>query len=148
MTSKLHPARDSAYYVKGIIPLICGRDSGFRFSVHTGVAFLGDLFFNGRFPWFGDCDLNHWISCLDRVLRMKVETVIPGHGPPASLKEAAAFRDLLAAVRDSVGAAIDAGLSEDAAAREVVVAEYVEMQRYKEWMPFNVRAAYRYMRGG
>jgi len=79
---------------------------------------------------------------------MKVETVIPGHGPPASLKEAAAFRDLLAAVRDSVGAAIDAGLSEDAAAREVVVAEYVEMQRYKEWMPFNVRAAYRYMRGG
>lgn len=111
-----------------------------------GVAFLGDLFFNGRFPWFGDCDLDRWISCLDRVLRMEIKTVVPGHGPPATLKEVAAFRDLLAAVRNSVGAAIDAGLSEDAAARDVVVADYVEMQRYKEWMPFNVRAAYRYMR--
>jgi len=110
------------------------------------VAFLGDLFFNGRFPWFGDCDLDGWIGCLDRVLKMEIKTVIPGHGHPASLKEVAQFRDLLAGVRRSVGAAIDAGFSEDAAAHDVVIADYVGMQRYKEWMPFNVRAAYRYLR--
>jgi len=111
------------------------------------VAFLGDLLFNGRFPWFGDCDLNGWIACLERVLKMDLDTAVPGHGPPATLREVAAFRDLLAAVRSAVEAAVKSGLSEDAAAREVAIPEYTHMQRYKEWMPFNVRSTYRYLRG-
>ncbi len=113
----------------------------------SGVVFLGDLFFHGRFPWFGDCDLNGWIASLDRVLMMDLKTIIPGHGPPASLKEVAQFRDLLAAVRRGVEAALKAGLTEDAAAHEVVLADYAGLQRYKEWMPYNVRSAYRYLRG-
>jgi glyoxylase-like metal-dependent hydrolase (beta-lactamase superfamily II) len=113
----------------------------------AGVIFMGDLFFYGRFPWFGDCDLNGWIAALDRVLRMDVTAVVPGHGQPASLKELADFRKLLAAVRGEADKAIKAGWSEDAAARDVVLADYAAMPRYKEWMPFNIRAAYRYLRG-
>jgi cyclase len=113
----------------------------------AGVIFMGDLFFNGRFPWFGDCDLNGWIAALDRVLKMDVKIVIPGHGAAAGLKELAQFRKLLAAVRDAADRAIHSGWSEDAAARDVVLADYAAMQRYKEWMPFNIRAAYRYLRG-
>src|SRR5262249_35023959 len=94
-----------------------------------------------RFPWFGDCDLNGWIAALDRVLRMDVATVVPGHGQPASLKELADFRKLLAAaVRSEADKAIKAGRSEDAAARDIVLAEC-----YKEGMPVNIRAAYRYL---
>jgi hypothetical protein len=78
---------------------------------------------------------------------MDVTTVVPGHGQPASLKELADFRKLLAAVRGEADKAIKAGWSEDAAARDVVLADYAAMPRYKEWMPFNVRAAYRYLRG-
>src|SRR5581483_2991770 len=113
----------------------------------AGVVFMGDLFFHGRFPWFGDCDLDGWISTLDRVLRMDVVTVVPGHGPPASLKELADFRTLLAAVRGEVDRAIKAGWSEDASARDIALADYAAMQRYREWMPFNIRAVYRYLRG-
>lgn len=111
------------------------------------VAFLGDLLFNGRFPWFGDCDLDGWIGCLEQVLNMDLDTVVPGHGPPTTLEGVAAFRDLLAAVRNAVETAVKSGLSEDAAMREVSIPEYARMQRYKEWMPFNVRASYRYLRG-
>lgn len=114
----------------------------------AGIIFMGDLFFHGRFPWFGDCDLNGWIAALDRVLRMDVTTVVPGHGPPASLKELADFRQLLAAVRSEADKAIKAGWSEEAAAHDVVLADYAAMPRYREWMPFNIRAAYRYLRGG
>jgi cyclase len=117
------------------------------FLERCGVVFLGDLFFHGRFPWFGDCDLNGWIASLDRVLTMNFTTVIPGHGPSASLKEVARFRDLLAAVRRAVEAAIRKGHTEDAAAHEIVLADYQDMQRYKEWMPYNIRSAYRYFRG-
>lgn len=111
----------------------------------AGVVFLGDLFFHGRFPWFGDCDLNGWIAALDRVLKMDMKTVVPGHGVTATLKEVGQFRNLLIAVRDACDRAIKSGWSEDAAARDIELPDYAAMQRYKEWMPFNIRAAYRYL---
>jgi cyclase len=113
----------------------------------AGVAFVGDLFFHGRFPWFGDCDLNGWIARLGRVLQMDVKTIVPGHGGPATLKEVGQFHDLLVAMRNAADRAIRSGWSEDAAARNVVLPDYMTMQRYKEWMPFNIRAAYRYLHG-
>jgi len=114
---------------------------------NAGVVFLGDLFFHGRFPWFGDCDLSGWIAALDRVLKMDVKTVVPGHGAPGSLKDVSAFRDLLAGVRTAVEHALTAGLSEDAAVNDILLADYAAMPRYKEWMPFNIRSAYRYLCG-
>ena len=113
----------------------------------AGVVFMGDLYFHGRFPWFGDCDLDGWIAALDRVMKMDMKTVIPGHGLPATLKELEGFRNLLAAVRDATDRAIKSGWSEDAAAHDIKLADYATMQRYKEWMPFNIRAAYRYLGG-
>jgi cyclase len=113
----------------------------------AGIVFLADLFFRGRFPWFGDCDLDGWIAALDRVLAMDVKTVIPGHGEPASMKEVMQFRHLLSAVRGAVRQALKSGASEDAAVAEIVLPDHAAMPRYKEWMPFNIRSAYRYLRG-
>jgi glyoxylase-like metal-dependent hydrolase (beta-lactamase superfamily II) len=110
------------------------------------VAFLGDLLFVGRFPWLGDCDLDGWIATLDRILGMDLKTVVPGHGPVATLKEVAAFRGLLHALRQAVARSIRTGASEEAAIAEIVLADYASMPRYREWMPFNVRAAYRYLK--
>ena len=110
------------------------------------VAFLGDLLFVGRFPWLGDCDLDGWIACLDRVLALDIETVVPGHGGVSTLKEVADFRDLLAALRAGVHGAIAAGLSEDATVHEVGVPQYAAIPRYHEWLPPNLRATYRYLK--
>ena len=115
-------------------------------SSSAKVAFLGDLMFNGRFPWLGDCDLDGWIKQLGRILTLDIEKVVPGHGPVTSLKEVAAFRDLLSGLRDAVAAAIARGGSEDAAAQEVSLPRYAHLPRYKEWMPLNVKAVYRYLK--
>jgi glyoxylase-like metal-dependent hydrolase (beta-lactamase superfamily II) len=111
------------------------------------VVFLDDLLFHGRFPWLGDCDLDGWIDRLARVLTLDVVTVVPGHGVPADLNEVARFRDMLAALRDAVQRAIKMGWSEQAAMREVHLPQYAGINRYREWMPLNVKAAYRYLRG-
>ncbi len=110
------------------------------------VVFLGDLFFHGRFPWLGDCDLDGWIRTLERVLTLDVDTVVPGHGAPTTLKELASFRDLLQDIRTAVARAISSGASEDAAVREVTLPRYAGLPRYAQWLPFNIRAAYRYLR--
>lgn len=111
------------------------------------IAFMGDLLFVGRFPWLGDCDLNGWIAQLDRIAKMDLEVVVPGHGPVATLADVARFRNLLAAIRAAVERAVKAGASEEAAICEVDIPEYASMSRYPEWMRFNVRAAYRYLKG-
>ena len=111
------------------------------------VAFLGDLMFHGRFPWLGDCDLDGLIAALGRVITLDIAVVIPGHGPPATLAEAARFRDMLVELRAAVARAITAGASEDAAVCEVALPQYAHVQRYAEWLPLDVRAAYRYLRG-
>jgi cyclase len=110
------------------------------------VAFLGDLLFHGRFPWLGDCDLDGLIAALGRVLALDIAVVVPGHGPPATLADVAHFRDMLVELRAAVARAIKAGLSEDAAVAEVALPQYANVQRYKEWMPLDVKAAYRYLR--
>jgi glyoxylase-like metal-dependent hydrolase (beta-lactamase superfamily II) len=111
------------------------------------VIFLGDLLFYGRFPWLGDCDLSGLIDRLARVLRLDVSIVIPGHGAPTDLAQVARFRDMLIALRGAVDAAINAGASEDAAVREVRLPQYADIPRYADWLPHDVRATYRYLRG-
>jgi glyoxylase-like metal-dependent hydrolase (beta-lactamase superfamily II) len=110
------------------------------------IAFLGDLLFVGRFPWLGDCDLDGWIRILGRVLTLDLEVVVPGHGRLCSLEDVADFRALLTSLREEVWNAVIAGRSEDEAAAEVELPRYAAMQRYREWLPSNVRSAYRYLR--
>jgi glyoxylase-like metal-dependent hydrolase (beta-lactamase superfamily II) len=126
-------------------PAHCDGDIYIRLA-RRKVVFLGDLFFHERFPWLGDCDLDGWIATLDHILALDVATVVPGHGAPATLKELAAFRNLLHDIRAAVTAAIRSGASEDAAAREVTLPQYAALPRYAEWLAFNIRAAYHYLR--
>jgi glyoxylase-like metal-dependent hydrolase (beta-lactamase superfamily II) len=110
------------------------------------VAFLGDLLFHGRFPWLGDCDLSGLVDRLAHVLTLDLAVVIPGHGMPTDLAQVARFRDMLVALRASVEAAIRSGVSEEAAVREVKLPQYAAIPRYADWLPHDVRAAYRYLR--
>ena len=111
------------------------------------VAFLADLLFQNRFPWLGDCNLDGLIDALGHVLSLDLTVVIPGHGPPATLADVARFREMLIGLRDAVARAIKAGVSEDAAVREIELPQYAHVQRYKEWKAHDVRAAYRYLQG-
>ncbi len=111
------------------------------------IAFLGDLLFVGRFPWLGDCDLNGWISCLDRLQQLDLALVVPGHGDVCAPQEMARFRTLLSDLRDAVDAHIRHGGSEDAAVHDIALPQYAGLPRYKEWLPSNLRSIYRYLKG-
>lgn len=126
-------------------PAHCDGDVVLRLD-RAKVAFLGDLMFHGRFPWLGDCDLDGWIEQLGHVLSLDLQLIVPGHGPVVRLGDVADFRALLMAIRAAAKEAIKTGLSEDAAVAETRLPQFAGMPRYHEWMPFNMRAAYRYLR--
>jgi glyoxylase-like metal-dependent hydrolase (beta-lactamase superfamily II) len=110
------------------------------------IAFLGDLLFVGRFPWLGDCDLTGWINRLDYILSLEIDIVVPGHGGLSTLREVAAFQELLSTLRAGAAMAISSGLSEEATVRDIKFPQYANMPRYREWLPANLRAAYRYLK--
>lgn len=127
-------------------PAHCDGDITIHF-LKRKVIFLGDLLFYRRFPWMGDCDLDGWIDRLATVLTLDVDVVIPGHGPPTDLAEVKRFRDMFVALRAGVEKAMKAGLSEDAAMREVRLPDFASLPRYEEWQPTDVKATYRYLKG-
>jgi glyoxylase-like metal-dependent hydrolase (beta-lactamase superfamily II) len=78
------------------------------------VVHMGDLYFNGGYP-FIDLDsggsLAGYIGAADLVLGMAKDgtQIIPGHGPMAKKADLQAWRGMLVALRDRVGAMVNAG---------------------------------------
>lgn len=58
-------------------------DSSVVYVKDDRVLFAGDILFAKTFPWGGDSSANpdEWILAFERILKMDVETIIPGHGP-------------------------------------------------------------------
>ena len=84
-----------------------------------GVVHMGDMFFNGMFPFMDvghGGDIESWIGHLDKVLSGLPEgaKIIPGHGPLATAADLKAFRDMLADSASYVGKAMKAGRSLEA----------------------------------
>jgi hypothetical protein len=49
-------------------------------------------------------------------------------------------------MREEVGRAVRSGASEETAVEEVRLPEYAHLPRYEEWLRFNIRSAYRYLK--
>jgi cyclase len=82
------------------------------------VVHMGDMFFNGMFPFLDVAnggDIDSWVKQLDIVLgALPADTkIIPGHGPLAGIAELKAFRGMLASSADLVRKQMRAGKTLD-----------------------------------
>ena len=78
------------------------------------VVHMGDMFFNGSFPyldWMHGGDIDSWGKQLDAIVATLPADarVIPGHGPVAGVSELKAFRQMLGDCADIVRKQIAAG---------------------------------------
>jgi glyoxylase-like metal-dependent hydrolase (beta-lactamase superfamily II) len=82
--------------------------------VEDRVLHAGDLFFNRLYP---NIDLEaggsvrDWATTLERVLELDFDRVIPGHGAVASREELAAFASFMKELAETVGRAVDDGMT-------------------------------------
>jgi glyoxylase-like metal-dependent hydrolase (beta-lactamase superfamily II) len=90
---------------------------------------MGDLFFNGRYPFV---DLSSGgsfegvISAVDAAMAYVNDStkVIPGHGPLAGKKELVAYRGVLVTIRDRVAALIKMGKTKEEVIAAKISAEW------------------------
>lgn len=90
--------------------------------VGANVIHAGDTYFNGMYPFIDVSSggrLGGMIAATNRLLEIAGEDtkIIPGHGPLSNRAELTAYRDMLVAARERVGAMVAKGMS-----REAVVA--------------------------
>ncbi len=86
--------------------------------VHMGdLIHIGDLNVGGGAPlidYNGGGTLNGWIKTLDTVVEtLKIDAVVPGHGPVGKKSDIIAYRNLLEGVRENVGAVVRQGKTEE-----------------------------------
>ena len=86
---------------------------------HARTVYTGDILFIGGTPivWAGP--LSNWIAACDLMLRLGVETVVPGHGPVTDTDGIRAVRDYLVVVDQQATAAHDSGADAFDAARDI-----------------------------
>jgi glyoxylase-like metal-dependent hydrolase (beta-lactamase superfamily II) len=95
----------------------------------ANVIHMGDLFFNGMYPYI-DLDsggsVDGVVAAADRILGTADDKtrIIPGHGPLADKAALKVYRDVVAGVRDKVGALVKAGKTRDQAIAAKPTAEW------------------------
>jgi glyoxylase-like metal-dependent hydrolase (beta-lactamase superfamily II) len=109
------------------------------------VVFAGDVLFRQCTPmgWTGTYD--NWFKCLDLLLDLDPEVIVPGHGPLCGIEGACEMRAYLEYVYAESKKHFDAGLTALEAAKRI------EFGPYSEWRAparlfMNVERAYREFR--
>ena len=109
------------------------------------VVFAGDVLFRQCTPmgWTGSYD--KWFKCLDLLIELDPEVIVPGHGPLCGVEGAMEMKAYLQYVLDESRKCFDAGITSlEAAGR-------IEFGPYGEWraparLYMNVERAYREFR--
>jgi len=99
-----------------------------------GVLYSGDLVFKGRVPFVGEADSKAWLAALDRLLALKPQRMVPGHGAPSSTPAAdlQLTRDYLADLRDKMGRAVADFVDFDAAFTATDWSRWQDLPAYHE----------------
>jgi cyclase len=109
------------------------------------VLFAGDLAFHYVTPLAFQGHVGHWIEAADRVLALEADVIVPGHGPIGTRQDVRLMRDYLALVRREARVRFDAGMSEEAAARDIKLGAYASWREAERILP-NVMRCYQEFR--
>ncbi len=91
------------------------------------ILCTGDACVNGAFNFMGHSNSASWVKCLDRMEKLDVDLVCPGHGPVATKDLLGKQRRYFAELRQEVQKGIDAKKS------LADIASGLDLPWYKEW---------------
>lgn len=107
-------------------------DAVVYFPAEHAVA-TGDLFLTNSCPAMDQGDMENWISALDSILQLPVNSVVPGHFELASKNELRRFRNYLADLRDQVGTMFRSGASLEEIQKKLNLNKYKDLRQYPKY---------------
>ena len=92
------------------------------------IMFAADLAFFNLVPYCHNAYISKWMESIDKVLKMDVDVIVPGHGPVGGKKELAEAGEYFRFLKPEVKKRYDAKMSPGAAAADL------KMGKYDNWM--------------
>lgn len=116
------------------------------------IVFAGDILFHGTIPVLWDGSSRNWVKACERILDLKAETVVPGHGPITDLNGVDAVRKYWQFLRTAVRRHFEKGRPPTATAALIARSEEYLKQPFAKWdgqerIVINVHAIYRRLLG-
>ena len=115
-------------------------DSAVVWLPEAQVLFVGDLIFEGRYPYLGDADVLALIAALKRLPEFGARVIVPGHGVLCGEAEVAALVDYLETAWARTADHLAQGHSEDEAVADPNYPRYGEGST--ERLHQNIRVMY------
>jgi cyclase len=116
------------------------------------IVFAGDILFHGTTPVLWDGSARNWIKACERILELKAETVLPGHGPVTDLAAVDGVRKYWQFLRTAVRRHFEKGRPAAMAAAYIATSDEFLRQPFAKWdgqerIVINVSAIYRRLMG-
>ncbi len=103
-----------------------------------GVLASGDILVHTINPNFRDGNLKSWIGVVDDILKLPLQTVMPGHGPLMQRQDVVEFHALIADFYKTVEDIYKAGGAETAVRKKLDLARWQSLGRYEDMMGGNI----------
>ncbi len=85
------------------------RGDGFVYLPHEQILCTGDAVVNGPYNFTGDGNIGNWPNVVHAAQKLKVKTVLPGHGVPGGPELMAGQAQFMVELHKAVKSAVDQG---------------------------------------
>ena len=102
----------------------------------------GDILVHQITPNFRDALVKKWVETLAEVQTVPAKTIIPGHGPLMSLKDAAAMHGRMAKLYAGVEAGYKAGLTDSEIRNKLDLKDWKKLHEYDQHMGGNINRTF------
>jgi cyclase len=92
------------------------------------ILFAGDLAFFHLVPYAHNGFVSKWLEAVDKIMKMDVDTIVPGHGPVGGKKDLAEMAEYFRVLKVEAKKRYDAGMSAGRAAADI------KMGKFDNWM--------------
>ena len=89
------------------------------------ILFAGDLAFFKLVPYAHNGYVTKWMESVDKILKMDVDTIVPGHGPVGGKKDLAEMNEYFRVLKAEAKKRYDAGMSAGRAAADINMGKFV-----------------------
>jgi cyclase len=110
------------------------------------VVFTADILFIGGHPIIWAGPTSNWLKACDRILKMDVDTIVPGHGPITDKNGVAEVKGYLEYIYQEAEKRYEIGMSAKEAAKDI------DLDRYATWtdgerIAVNMASIFRELKG-
>ena len=102
------------------------------------VLIAGDVLVNTTLPVFRDAEVRNWVQTLADLQHYPAKTIIPGHGPLMTMKDAKAMHKRMSVFYEGVEKVYKSGGSESDVRKQISLNEWQKLKHFDEQMGGNI----------